>query len=151
MTQPLVFREADKADLPALAALLADDVLGAQRDGPQHMDAYIAAFDAVQAQAGNTIIVALIDEDIVGMLQLTLIPGLSRAGMLRAQIESVRVSSKHRGKKIGHALFEHAIGLAKQAGCGLVQLTTDKQRPDALRFYEALGFKATHEGMKLSF
>jgi ribosomal protein S18 acetylase RimI-like enzyme len=105
----------------------------------------------VQAQEGNTIIVALIDEDIVGMLQLTLIPGLSRAGMLRAQIESVRVSSKHRGKKIGHALFEHAIGLAKQAGCGLVQLTTDKQRPDALRFYEALGFKATHEGMKLSF
>lgn len=151
MTQPLVFREADKADLPALAALLADDVLGARRDGPQHMDAYIAAFDAVQAQEGNTIIVALIDEDIVGMLQLTLIPGLSRAGMLRAQIESVRVSSKHRGKKIGHALFEHAIGLAKQAGCGLVQLTTDKQRPDALRFYEALGFKATHEGMKLSF
>lgn len=150
MTSSLTFREAAKADLPALAALLSDDRLGASRDGAQYLPAYMAAFDEIQAQAGNSIIVAVRASEVVGMLQLTFIPGLSRGGMLRAQIESVRVSSNQRGQKIGQALFEHAIGLARDAGCGLVQLTTDKQRPDALRFYEALGFTATHEGMKLS-
>ena len=150
MTSSLTFREAEKADLSALAALLSDDALGASRDGIQHLPAYAAALEAVQAQAGNSIVVATLDSEVVGMLQLTLIPGLSRGGMLRAQIESVRVSSRHRGKKIGHVLLEHAIGLAREAGCGLVQLTTDKQRSDAIRFYEGLGFSATHEGMKLN-
>lgn len=145
----LIFREAETEDLPALAALLYDDIMGASRDGPQYLHAYTAAFKDIKAQAGNSVIVAILATEVVGMLQLTLIPGLSRGGMLRAQIESVRVSSHHRGKRIGHALFEHAITLARNAGCGLVQLTTDKQRPDALRFYEALGFTATHEGMKL--
>lgn len=149
MTTNLAFREAVKADLPTLAALLADDALGAGRDGIQHLPAYTDALEAIQAQAGNSVIVAVLDAEVVGMLQLTLIPGLSRGGMPRAQIESVRVSGKYRGQKIGHVLFEHAIGLAREAGCGLVQLTTDKQRPDALRFYETLGFAATHEGMKL--
>jgi len=148
MTSSLSFREAETADLPALAALLADDHLGASRDGPQFLPAYQAALDAIRAQTGNAIIVAVLDAEVVGMLQLTMIPGLSRGGMLRAQIESVRVSSNHRGRKIGQALFEHATGLARDAGCGLVQLTTDKQRSDALRFYEGLGFTATHEGMK---
>jgi len=150
MKTSLAFREAEKADLPAIAGLLSDDALGAGRDGLQHLHAYAAALDAVRAQAGNSVIVAVMGGEVVGMLQLTLIPGLSRGGMLRAQIESVRVSGRHRGRKIGHALFEHAIGLARAAGCGLIQLTTDKQRPDAIRFYEALGFSATHEGMKLS-
>lgn len=146
----LTFREARQTDLPALAQLLSDDTLGASRDGPQHLDAYTTALAAVQAQAGNSIIVATLDAEVVGMLQLTLIPGLSRGGMLRAQIESVRVADKHRGHKIGHALFAHAIRLAREAGCGLVQLTTDKRRRRALQFYETLGFKASHEGMKLS-
>ncbi|MFA7670422.1 MAG: GNAT family N-acetyltransferase [Burkholderiaceae bacterium] len=150
MKATLLFRNARKADLPALAALLADDTLGASRDGIQHLAAYTTALEAIEAQVGNTIIVAVRETEIVGMLQLTFIPGLSRAGMLRAQIESVRVHSRHRGQSIGHALFEHAIGLARNAGCGLIQLTTDKQRPDAIRFYEALGFAATHEGMKLA-
>lgn len=149
MTSEISFREARKADLSALIGLLADDVLGARRDGLQHLSAYAAAFDAVQAQTGNSIILATLGDEIVGMLQLTFIPGLSRGGVLRAQIESVRVSSKHRGKRIGHALFEHAITRARAAGCGLVQLTTDKQRAEAKRFYESLGFSATHEGMKL--
>lgn len=150
MTSNIIFREAQKADLPAIATLLSDDVLGASRDGVQHLTAYAAALEAIQAQKGNFIIVAVLGAEVVGMLQLTLIPGLSRGGMLRAQIESVRVSGKHRGQKIGHALFEHAIGLAREARCGLVQLTTDKQRQDALRFYERFGFTASHEGMKLS-
>lgn len=150
MNTDIQFREAEASDLPALAALLADDVLGARRDGPEYMQAYQAAFDAVRAQAGNHIILAIRDSEVAGMLQLTFIPGLSRAGMLRAQIESVRVASKLRGKKIGQMLFEHAITLAREAGCGLVQLTTDKQRPEAIRFYEQLGFQGSHEGMKLS-
>lgn len=145
----LVFREAQHSDLPAIIKLLSDDSLGATRDGPQHMSAYEAAFRAIRAQEGNTLIVTTIGEEIVGVLQLTLIPGLSRAGMLRAQIESVRVSSHHRGQRIGKALFQHAIERARDAGCGVVQLTSDKQRTNALRFYEELGFQTSHEGLKL--
>ena len=147
---PITFREACEQDLPAIAELLSDDMLGATRDGPAYLPSYQSALRAIQAQAGNSVIVATLDDEVVGMLQLTFIPGLSRGGMLRAQIESVRVSSHHRGRRIGRALFEHAITLAQEAGCGLVQLTTDKQRPDARRFYESLGFKASHEGMKLA-
>lgn len=150
MTSNLSFRQAEQGDLPFIAALLSDDALGSSRDGAQHLAAYAKALEAIRAQKGNSIIVAVLGAEVVGMLQLTLIPGLSRGGMLRAQIESVRVSGKHRGQKIGHALFTHAIGLARAAHCGLVQLTTDKQRPDAMRFYEQLGFTASHEGMKLS-
>lgn len=150
MTPPLSFRNANHDDLPAIAALLADDDIGATRDGPRFLPAYASALDAVNAQAGNSIIVAVLDGQVVGVLQLTLIPGLSRGGMLRAQIESVRVDGRHRGRNIGGKLFEHAIELARNAGCGMVQLTSDKQRSDALRFYEGLGFRATHEGFKLA-
>jgi len=149
-TIPITFREACEQDLPAIAELLSDDMLGATRDGPAYLPSYQSALRAIQAQAGNSVIVATLADEVVGMMQLTFIPGLSRGGMLRAQIESVRVSSQHRGRRIGRALFEHAITLAQEAGCGLVQLTTDKQRPDARRFYESLGFKASHEGMKLA-
>lgn len=145
----LEFREAQQSDLPAIIKLLSDDPFGTTRDGLQHISAYEAAFRAIRAQEGNTLIVATIGEEIVGVLQLTLIPGLSRAGMLRAQIESVRVSSQHRGQRIGRALFQHAIEQAREAGCGMVQLTSDKQRTDALSFYENLGFQASHEGLKL--
>jgi len=150
MPTPLTFREATHADLPAIAALLADDVLGTERDGNRHMDAYAHALSAIQAQRGNAILLAMLDADVVGLLQLTFIPGLSRGGMLRAQIEGVRVGSAHRGQRIGEAMFAHAIQRARDAGCGLVQLTTDKRRPDAHRFYERLGFEASHEGLKLT-
>ncbi|CFN73684.1 acetyltransferase [Bordetella pertussis] len=86
---------------------------------------------------------------IIGCLQLSFIPGLSRRGLWRGQIESVRVAASERGAGTGRALFEWAIAQCRDKGCGLVQLTTDKQRADARRFYESLGFKATHEGMKL--
>ena len=149
MSPSLSFREATSTDLPILAELLADDVLGASRDGPQHLQTYAKAFAAVKGQQGNRIIVALLDTTIVGMLQLTVIPGLSRGGALRAQIESVRVSRHHRNMRIGRALFDYAIDQARDSGCTLVQLSTDKRRSEAMRFYESLGFVATHEGLKM--
>jgi GNAT superfamily N-acetyltransferase len=148
----LHLRPASRDDVPAIVRLLADDPLGATRE--EYADplpqAYWKAFEAVEAQTGNEVIVAELNGDVVGCLQLTLIPGLARRGMTRAQIEGVRVDSRVRGHKIGERLFLHAIEKARAAGCGLVQLTTDKSRPDAHRFYERLGFVASHVGMKLA-
>lgn len=149
-SRKLSFREAQHDDLPTIIAMLSDDTLGATRDGMQCLSVYTQALEAINAQAGNSVIVAIMEGEVVGVLQLTMIPGLSRGGMLRAQIESVRVSSRHRGQRLGKALFDHAIERARKAGCGLVQLISDKQRTDALRFYEELGFVASHERLKLS-
>jgi ribosomal protein S18 acetylase RimI-like enzyme len=150
----VTFRDARRADVPRIVALLADDALGAGREAGADGDgevaeAYWRAFEQVEASSGNRIIVAEADGQVVGTLQLTLIPGLSRQGMLRAQIESVRVAASQRGQGLGHALIDWAIAQARAAGCGLVQLTSDKQRAGAIRFYESLGFTATHEGLKL--
>ena len=147
----MTFRTATDADLPAIVRLLADDPLGAKRERferPLPM-AYREAFAAIQAQTGNQILIAERDGRVLGCLQLTIIPGLARLGMARAQIEAVRVDAKARGQGLGEALFHHAIDQARAAGCGLVQLTSDKSRPDAHRFYARLGFQASHEGMKL--
>src|SRR5699024_2393222 len=100
--------------------------------------------------SGNQILLAIEDETVIGCMQLTIIPGLAKLGMKRAQIEGVRVDKNYRGKKIGEALFREAIAISKSEGCGLVQLTTDKERIDAHRFYEKLGFTSSHEGMKLN-
>ncbi len=147
------FRDARRDDLDDIIELLADDPMGAKREtvsgvpGPQ----YRAAFDAIQADPNNRLIVALLDEEIIGCLQLTLIPGLSRSGATRGQIESVRIASHLRGKGYGYDFFKWAIDECRTQGCQLVQLTTDKSRKNAHRFYERLGFEATHDGMKLSF
>ncbi|MCK6452229.1 MAG: GNAT family N-acetyltransferase [Alphaproteobacteria bacterium] len=145
------FRPATEADLPAIVRLLADDELGAAREryAEPLPDEYRRAFAAIARQEGNQVIVAVEDGVVVGCLQLTLIPGLSRLGVTRAQIESVRVADSHRGKGLGESLVRHAIDRARECGCGLVQLATDKSRLDARRFYERLGFTASHEGMKL--
>lgn len=145
------FRLATIDDLPAVLSLLADDVLGAHRES---LDAgtearYKAAFHRIYAQQGNQILLGVRDDEVVAMLQLTFIPGLSHQGATRAQIESVRVKSTVRGQRIGTILFRKAIEMSKQADCVLVQLTTDHRRPDAVRFYECLGFRPTHYGMKL--
>ncbi|MCP5367565.1 MAG: GNAT family N-acetyltransferase [Hyphomicrobiales bacterium] len=139
-------------DLPAIVALLADDPLGATRERAEDPlpQEYHDAFAAVAAQAGNELLVVEDDGQVVGCMQLTFIPGLSRQGATRAQIESVRVRSDRRGQKIGEALFRHAINRARARGAGLVQLTTDLERTDARRFYERLGFQATHLGMKMA-
>jgi ribosomal protein S18 acetylase RimI-like enzyme len=143
----MMIREACAADVGAIALLLADDGLGRGREAPGD-PAYARAFAAMSAQPGNVYLVAAEDGALLGCLQFTLIHGLSRQGASRAQIESVRVSVDHRGKGIGEALFNAAVARARDLGCTLVQLTTDRQRGDALRFYERLGFKPTHWGMK---
>ena len=146
------FRVATRDDLAAIVRMLADDGLGKGREQPVDPlpQAYNDAFDRMAAQPGNLYLLAEINGTVAGCLQLTVIHGLSRTGMSRAQIEGVRVAGSHRGRGIGEALFREAIGRARAAGCGLVQLTTDKARPDALRFYEKLGFTASHSGMKLN-
>ncbi|NKI72234.1 GNAT family N-acetyltransferase [Collimonas pratensis] len=145
------FRHATEKDLAAIVRLLADDALGAGRERYEQPlpQAYVGAFSAIQKQHGNFILLAVERAEVIGCLQLTLIPGLARLGMTRAQIEGVRVAAAHRGKGIGEALFEQAIGYAREQGCGLVQLTTDKSRDDAHRFYQRLGFVESHVGMKL--
>ncbi|TYP74894.1 GNAT family N-acetyltransferase [Paenibacillus methanolicus] len=144
-------RTANERDLPAIVRLLSEDALGSTRElvaDPLPV-VYTEAFANIQAQRGNAVLVAETDGEIIACLQLTFIPGLARKGMLRAQIEGVRVDGRYRGRGIGEQLFRHAIDAARREGCGMVQLTTDKSRADARRFYEKLGFAASHEGMKL--
>ena len=145
----LAFRPATAADVATIVALLADDDIARQRDdGTGHPD-YGAAFAAIDRDPNQVLAVVERGGRVIGCLQLTFIPGLSRRGMWRGQIEGVRVAPGHRGDGVGRALFAWAIDQCRARGCGLVQLTTDKRRPEAHRFYEELGFAATHEGMKL--
>jgi len=153
MTAPkLAFRRARADDLPHIIAMLADDELGATREDPSvpPNPRYVAAFTAINQDSNQFLAVVEQDSHLVGCLQLSFIPGLSRQGPWRGQIESVRIASSSRGQGLGRAMFEWAIEQCRIQGCGLVQLTTDRARPDARRFYESLGFKASHDGMKLS-
>ncbi len=148
----VALRRAIRPDLPALVALLAADDLGATRDGIRGQadrDAYERAFQAIDQDPAQLLLVAEARGRVVGTLQLSFIPGLSRRGALRAQIESVRVAPTMRGRGLGEALFTWSIAEARRRGCALVQLTTDKTRTDAHRFYDRLGFTASHEGLKL--
>ncbi|MGC5311246.1 GNAT family N-acetyltransferase [Micromonospora zamorensis] len=146
----VTYREAVRADLPAVIALLADDVLGKARDFTEVDEAYERAFADISADPRNQLIVAEQDTELVGCLQITYIPGLGRHGAERSLIESVRVRSDRRGQGLGRELMTWAVDQARQRGCALVQLTTDKTREDAHRFYLSLGFVASHEGMKLA-
>jgi len=145
----LIIRAATRADLPALISLLSDDTLGTRREAGAEDSRYGSAFDAISADPHQHLLVAQLDREVVGMLQVTRTPGLSRAGAWRATIESVRIRADLRGQGHGAALMKAAIGLAKEHGCRLVLLTTDVRRVDARRFYERLGFNASHLGMKL--
>ena len=148
----ILFRRAEKADLPDIVRLLADDPLGASREivSDPVGEQYLAAFEAIDGDPNQLLAVAAEAVDIVGCLQLTFVPGLSRAGMWRGQIESVRIAAGQRGTGLGKRFFEWAIERCRERDCGLVQLTSDKCRPDAIRFYEALGFRPSHEGLKLA-
>lgn len=147
------FRIATADDLPALIRMLADDAIGGAREqvSPDALDRYRLAFEAIDRDPNHLLIVAVDGDDApIGVLQLSLLPCLTHQGSWRAQIEGVRVESTRRGSGLGRAMIGHAIDIARTKGSTMVQLTTDKRRDGAIRFYTNLGFKASHEGMKLS-
>jgi ribosomal protein S18 acetylase RimI-like enzyme len=148
----IVFRTALLADIPAIVALLADDELGSKREitSTPLDQRYVDAFRAIEADANQRLVVVADGSEIIGTLQLSFIPGIARMGSWRGQIEAVRIATRRRDSGLGQKMFEWAISECKSRGCSLVQLTTDKSRTDAHRFYEKLGFKASHEGYKLA-
>ncbi|MCA1318445.1 GNAT family N-acetyltransferase [Bacillus tianshenii] len=145
------FRKANEHDLDTIVKMLANDPLGSKRERNERRlpDCYKNAFQPISADPNNELIVACQENEIVGVQQITFTPYLTHQGGWRATIEGVRTLSTERGKGIGSELIRYAIQRAKERGCHLIQLTTDKQREEALRFYERLGFEATHEGMKM--
>lgn len=147
----LTFRRATAADVPAIIAMLADDVLGSSREpaSPESLPRYLDAFRAVDADANQFLLIVEDGARIVGTLQLTFIAGLSRGGQKRGLIEAVRVASDRRGEKIGEAIIAWALEKCRSESCGIVQLTTDKSRTNAHRFYDRLGFKPSHIGYKM--
>jgi len=144
-------RRAYREDLPAIVGLLADDGLGNGREDPRLPldEAYVSAFEALDGDPNQLLLVAQEADVIAATMQLTFIAGISRKGAWRCQIEAVRVAASHRGSGLGQRMFEFAIAESRSRGCSLVQLTTDKTREDAHRFYDRLGFVASHIGYKL--
>jgi GNAT superfamily N-acetyltransferase len=147
----LNFRPAARSDLAEIVRMLVDDKLGRDREDfadplPQ---VYYDAFDRIAASPGNELVVAELDGRVAGSMQLTWIPSISFRGGMRLLVEAVRVDRPLRGRGVGEAMFRWAIEAARERGCVMVQLTTNNQRPDALRFYERLGFVNSHAGLKL--
>jgi ribosomal protein S18 acetylase RimI-like enzyme len=152
MKEPdLVFRRASRDDLNSIVRMLADDALGARREAYTSPlpESYYEAFEAIDRDPNNELVVAEIEGAVIGVLQMTFIPSISYQGRWRLQIEGVRVSAGVRSSGIGRRLLEWAIDRARQRRCYLVQLASHKSRLDAIHFYESLGFVASHEGMKL--
>ena len=148
------FRRAKLEDLEDIIAMLANDKLGQLREDFQIPlpSKYIEAFKHIDSDPNQELTIIEDEEnEIIGTLQLTFIPYLTYQGGVRAQIEAVRIKEDYRGQGLGEQLFRWAINRAEEKGAHLLQLTTDKKRPEAIKFYEKLGFKATHEGMKLHF
>ncbi|WP_432007103.1 GNAT family N-acetyltransferase [Streptomyces parvus] len=146
----LEIRPATPDDLPAVVAMLADDPLGAQRESPDDLAPYREAFQRLADDPNQHVVVAVREERVVGTLQLTIIPGLSRRGATRSIIEGVRIHGDERGSGLGTQLIQWAVDESRRQNCQLVQLTSDITREDAHRFYERLGFTASHVGFKLA-
>ena len=148
----VTFRLAKREDLPSIVRMLADDELGSQRERYEYPipEPYYAAFEQIDHDSNHELIVAELNGTVIGTLQLMFLPSISFQGGLRAQVESVRVDKAYQGQGIGSAMMKWTIERAKERGAHVVQLTTHKSREDAHRFYERLGFKGTHLGMKLS-
>jgi GNAT superfamily N-acetyltransferase len=151
MKKEITFRNATEQDLESIVEMLADDVLGSKRECYRSPlpNSYLEAFQAIAADPNNELVVACYENIVIGVQQITFTPYITHQGGWRATIEGVRTSSSVRGKGVGTKLIQWAIQRAEARGCHLIQLTTDKKRDDALRFYEHLGFNATHEGLKL--
>lgn len=147
----LLVRDATREEVPLIVELLADDGLGSGREtvGGDIPQSYVAAFDAMTDTPLVRMLVAELDGDVVGCMQLNLIPHISMKGGTRAQLQSMRIRSDHRGQRLGEDFVRQAMDIARKAGCILMELTTDNTRPDAHRFYERIGFDATHIGMKI--
>jgi GNAT superfamily N-acetyltransferase len=148
----ITLRRATREDLPAIVGLLVDDPHGRTREatsGAHDFEPYETAFVAIDNDPSQLLVVATDAIEVVATMQLSFIPGLARRGALRAQAEAVRVAASHRSRGFGEAMFQWAVDEARCRGCAVVQLTTDKTRADAHRFYERLGFTASHEGYKL--
>lgn len=145
----LEIRAAAPEDIPAIVGMLADDPLGAQRESPDDLTPYLTALERLSADPNQRLVVAVRDGRVVGTLQLTIVPGLSRRGATRSIIEGVRVHADERGSGLGTRFIEWAIEESRRQNCQLVQLTSDNTRTDAHRFYERLGFVTSHVGFKL--
>ncbi|MFF5144359.1 GNAT family N-acetyltransferase [Streptomyces sp. NPDC013157] len=145
----LDIRTAVADDVPAIVGMLADDPLGARRETPDDLAPYLSALERLSADPNQHLVVAVREGRVVGTLQLTVIPGLSRRGATRSIIEGVRIHADERGSGLGTRFIEWAIDESRRQGCQLVQLTSDTSRVDAHRFYERLGFTASHTGFKL--
>lgn len=146
----LDIRPAALTDLPAVVAMLADDSLGAERESPDDLAPYRSAFRRLANDPNQHLVVAVRKARVVGTLQLTIVPGLSRRGATRSIIEGVRIHADERGTGLGTQLIQWAVDESRRQGCRLVQLTSDASRTDAHRFYERLGFSASHVGFKLA-
>ena len=147
----LIFRRATEADVPAIIRMLADDRLGSSREalGAESLPGYLDAFRVIDADTNQFLLVVDDGTEVVGTLQLTFIAGLARGGLKRGLIEAVRVASDRRGEKIGEAMIAWVLDKCRREQCGIVQLTTDKTRTDAHRFYDRLGFEPSHIGYKM--
>lgn len=148
----LSYRDATTADLGFIVRLIVDDSVVATDDQPDRPDhpRYLAALKAIDADPNQRLVVAELDGHPVGTLQLTYIPGITRLGETRCLVEAVHIAPTHRNLGLGSEMIAWAIAEARARGCGLVQLTSNKKRLDAHRFYERLGFKKSHEGFKLA-
>lgn len=147
----LAFRDATRADLPAIVRLLAEDQIGGRADDPSEPlgPAYVAAFDAIAADPNQRLIVAEIDGAIAGTMQLTLLPGLLNRGAWRGQIEAVRVAADQRSLGLGAQMIDWALAWFRERGCFMAQLTSNNDRVRAHQFYEKLGWKKSHAGFKM--
>jgi len=152
-TEEIIIRRATRHDVPAVVELLANDPLGRTREQPDVPTpaSYYHAFDAIASDPSHELVVMEIAGTIVGTLQLTVLPYLTYRGGRRGQVEAVRIAPARHGEGLGRRMLQWALDRARERGCHLVQLTTDASRPDAIAFYEALGLRPTHVGMKIHF